>query len=93
VFFTVLVGAILMIKGKPYQLAPLDMSEQQEYVWGSHSMKPDYVWHLHKRSRFTAICDSYTNVIYHVHQFADVNVLPTGDVCEECLACWTLLQF
>jgi hypothetical protein len=79
VFFTVLVGAILMIKGKPYQLAPLDM--------------PDYVWHLHKRSRFTAICDSYTNVIYHVHQFADVNVLPTGDVCEECLACWTLLQF
>lgn len=82
-----------MIKGKPYEIAPLVMSEQQDYVWGRHSISPNSTWHLHKRSRFTAICNERTNVIFHANQFADVNVLPTGNVCEECLPCWTLLQF
>lgn len=82
-----------MIRGKPYELAPLVPADMQEYVWGSHSMRPNYVWHLHKRSRFTAVCDAYTNNLFHAAQYADVNVLPQERICEECLACWTLLQF
>lgn len=82
-----------MIKGKPYEIYPLVPTDQQEYAWGSHSIRPNTFWHLHKRFKFTAICGSYTNNLFHAAQYHDVNVLPQENICEECLACWALLQF